>query len=150
MLKDRERSVSMDIRIKKIHQNAKVPAYAHAGDAGLDLFSCVDMVIEPGETMPVPTGIRMAIPAGYVGLVWDKSGLSIKGVHRLAGVVDAGYRGEVRVVMVNLGRDPFIVKAGMKIAQMLIQPVEAPTIVEADDLDDTSRGEGGFGSTGLF
>jgi dUTP pyrophosphatase len=150
MLKDRERSVSMDIRIKKIHQNAKVPAYAHAGDAGLDLFSCVDMVIGPGETMPVPTGIRMAIPAGYVGLVWDKSGLSIKGIHRLAGVVDAGYRGEVRVVMVNLGREPFIVKAGMKIAQMLIQPVEAPTIVEADDLDDTSRGEGGFGSTGLF
>jgi dUTP pyrophosphatase len=82
--------------------------------------------------------------------VWDKSGLSIKGVHRLAGVVDAGYRGEVRVVMVNLGREPFIIKAGMKIAQMLIQPVEAPTIVEADDLDDTSRGEGGFGSTGLF
>jgi len=140
----------MDIRIKKIHQNAKAPAYAHAGDAGFDLFSCLDMVIGPGETMPVPTGIRMAIPAGYVGLVWDKSGLSIKGVHRLAGVVDAGYRGEVRVVMVNLGREPFIIKVGMKIAQMLIQPVEAPTIVEADELDDTSRGEGGFGSTGLF
>ena len=140
----------MNLRIKKIHQNAKVPAYAHAGDAGLDLFSCVDMVIGPGETMPVPTGIQMAIPAGYVGLVWDKSGLSIQGVHRLAGVVDAGYRGEVRVVMVNLGRAPFIIKAGMKIAQMLIQPVEAPTIVEAHELDDTSRGEGGFGSTGLF
>ena len=140
----------MDIRIKKINQDAKIPVYAHAGDAGMDLFSCVDMVIGPGETMPVQTGIRMAIPAGYVGLVWDKSGISLKGVHRLAGVVDAGYRGEVRVVMANVGRELFIVKAGMKIAQMLIQPVEAPTIIEADELDDTSRGDGGFGSTGLF
>ena len=140
----------MNIRIKKIHQSAKVPAYAHTGDAGLDLFSCVDMVIGPGETLPVPTGIRMAIPAGHVGLVWDKSGISLKGVHRLAGVVDAGYRGEVRVVMANLGREPFVVNPGMKIAQMLIQPVEAPTIIEADELDGTSRGDGGFGSTGLF
>ena len=140
----------MDIRIKKINEDAKIPVYAHAGDAGMDFFSCVDMVIGPGETKPVPTGIQMAIPAGHVGLVWDKSGISLKGVHLLAGVVDAGYRGEVRVVMANVGREPFIVKAGMKIAQMLIQPVEAPTIVEADDLDDTSRGEGGFGSTGLF
>jgi dUTP pyrophosphatase len=140
----------MNIMIKKIHQDAKIPVYAHAGDAGMDLFSCVDMVIGSGETMPVPTGLRMAIPAGYVGLVWDKSGLSLKGVHRLAGVVDAGYRGEMRVVMVNLGKEPFVIKAGMKIAQMLIQPVEAPTIVEADGLDDTSRGEGGFGSTGMY
>ena len=92
----------------------------------------------------------MAIPQGHVGLVWDKSGISLKGIHRLAGVVDAGYRGEVRVVMVNLGTEPFEIKPGMKIAQMLIQPVEAPTIVESDTLDDTSRGAGGFGSTGLF
>jgi dUTP pyrophosphatase len=140
----------MEIKIKRMTPEAKLPAYAHAGDAGMDLFSCVDMVLAPGETRPVPTGIQMAIPVGYVGLVWDKSGISLKGVHRLAGVVDAGYRGEVRVVMVNLGAEPFEVKPGMKIAQMLIQPVAAPTIVEADSLDDTSRGEGGFGSTGLF
>lgn len=140
----------MDIKIKKMTPEAKLPAYAHAGDAGMDLFSCVDMTLAPGETKPVPTGIQMAIPPGHAGLVWDKSGISLKGVHRLAGVVDAGYRGEVRVVMVNLGTEPFEIKSGMKIAQMLIQPVEAPTIVESDTLDDTSRGAGGFGSTGLF
>lgn len=140
----------MEIKIKRMTPEAKLPAYAHAGDAGMDLFSCVDMILAPGETKPVPTGIQMAIPQGHVGLVWDKSGISLKGVHRLAGVVDAGYRGEVRVVMVNLGTESFEIKAGMKIAQMLIQPVEAPTIVESDTLDDTSRGAGGFGSTGLF
>lgn len=140
----------MDIKIKKITPEAKAPAYAHPGDAGMDLFSCMDMTLAPGETKPVPTGIQMAIPQGYVGLVWDKSGISLKGVHRLAGVVDAGYRGEIRVVMVNLGAEPFEIRAGTKIAQMLIQPVEAPTIVESDTLDDTSRGAGGFGSTGLF
>jgi dUTP pyrophosphatase len=140
----------MEIKIKRMTPGAKLPAYAHSGDAGMDLFSCVDVTLGPGETKPVPTGIQMAIPQGHVGLVWDKSGISLKGVHRLAGVVDAGYRGEVRVVMVNLGTEPFAIKAGMKIAQMLIQPVEAPTIVESDTLDDTSRGAGGFGSTGLF
>ena len=140
----------MLIKVKKILTGAKLPAFAHSGDAGMDLFSCVEMTLAPGETKPVPTGIQMAIPPGYVGLIWDKSGISLKGVHRLAGVVDAGYRGEVRVVMVNLGKEAFEIKAGMKIAQMLIQPVEAPAIVESDELDDTSRGEGGFGSTGLF
>ena len=92
----------------------------------------------------------MAIPPGHVGLVWDKSGISLKGVHRLAGVVDAGYRGEVQVVMVNLGGEPFMIKPGMKIAQMLIQPVMSVFVVETEELDDTSRGEGGFGSTGLY
>jgi len=140
----------MQIMIKRLTAEAKLPAFAHSGDAGMDLFSCVEMTLAPGETKPVPTGIQMAIPPGYVGLIWDKSGISLKGVHRLAGVVDAGYRGEVRVVMVNLGTEPFAVKPGMKIAQMLIQPVSAPTIVESDTLDDTSRGAGGFGSTGLF
>lgn len=140
----------MEIKIKKLTLTAKTPSYAHPGDAGMDLFSCVDMSVAPGETKPVPTGIQMAIPEGYVGLIWDKSGISLMGVHRLAGVVDAGYRGEVRVVMVNLGAEPFEIKAGMKIAQMLIQPVEAPVVVESDSLDGTRRGDGGFGSTGLF
>lgn len=140
----------MNLKVKKIHENAKLPSYAHPGDAGMDLHSCSDMTIGPGETRPVPTGIQMAIPQGYVGLVWDKSGLSLRGVHRLAGVVDAGYRGEVKVVMVNLGTEPFEIKAGMKIAQMLIQAVSSPTIVESENLDDTSRGENGFGSTGLY
>ena len=98
----------------------------------------------------MPTGIQIAVPAGHVGLVWDKSGISLKGVHRLAGVVDAGYRGEVQVVMINLGAAPFAVRKGMKIAQLLVQPVAAVEVVECEALDDTSRGEGGFGSTGLY
>jgi dUTP pyrophosphatase len=92
----------------------------------------------------------MAIPEGFVGLIWDKSGLSLRGVHRLAGVVDAGYRGEVRVVLANLSREPFAIQRGMKIAQMLIQPVATVEVVEAEELGGTSRGEGGFGSSGRF
>jgi dUTP pyrophosphatase len=140
----------MKLRIKRINSEAKLPLYQHSGDAGLDLFSAVDAVIAAGEVKAIPTGIKMSIPEGYVGLIWDKSGLSLRGAHRLAGVVDAGYRGEVRVVMANLSREPFAIQKGMKIAQMLIQPVVTVEIVEADELDDTSRGEGGFGSTGRF
>jgi dUTP pyrophosphatase len=140
----------MELKVKRIHPDAKIPAYGHPGDAGMDLCAVVDRTLAPGEVFAVPTGIRVAIPAGSVGLIWDKSGISLKGVHRLAGVVDAGYRGEVQVVMINLGEEPFAVKKGMKIAQMLIQPVAEVRIVESETLDDTSRGEGGFGSTGLY
>jgi dUTP pyrophosphatase len=140
----------MDLKVKRLHPEAKLPVYGHPGDAGLDLFSVVDRDLAPGEVFAVPTGIQIAVPAGHAGLVWDKSGISLKGVHRLAGVVDAGYRGEVQVVMINLGDRPFAVKKGMKIAQMLVQPVAAVAVVESESLDDTSRGEGGFGSTGLY
>jgi dUTP pyrophosphatase len=140
----------MELKVKRIHPQAKLPSYGHPGDAGLDLFSSEDHLLRPGEVRPVQTGIKVAIPRGYVGLIWDKSGISLKGVHKLAGVVDAGYRGEVQVVMVNLGREPYEIKAGMKIAQMLIQPIVEMSVVEAENLDDTSRGEGGFGSTGLY
>lgn len=140
----------MILKVKRIHPDAKLPAYGHPGDAGMDLFSVVDHDIAPGEVFAVPTGIQTAIPAGHVGLVWDKSGISLKGVHRLAGVVDAGYRGEIQVVLINLGRETFAVKTGMKVAQMLIQAVASVSIEEAGSLDDTSRGAGGFGSTGLF
>jgi dUTP pyrophosphatase len=140
----------MELKVKKIQEDAKVPHYSHKGDAGLDLFSSVDSILNKGEVKPVPTGIQMAIPEGHVGLVWDKSGISLKGVHRLAGVIDSGYRGEVRVVMVNFGEETFIIKKGMKIAQLLIQPVMDVEVVEADELEETSRGENGFGSTGKF
>jgi len=140
----------MKLKVMKIHPEGKLPVYGHNGDAGLDLFSCEDMALGAGEAKPVPTGIKMAIPAGFVGLVWDKSGVSLKSVHRLAGVVDAGYRGEIRVVLINLGKEPFVISKGMKIAQMLIQPVESVDVEETGCLDDTSRGEGGFGSTGRF
>jgi dUTP diphosphatase len=140
----------MELKVKRIHPEAKLPVYGHPGDAGLDLFSVVDRELRPGEVFAVPTGIQVAIPDGHVGLVWDKSGVSLQGVHRLAGVVDSGYRGEVQVVMINLGAAPFAVNKGMKIAQMLVQPVAAVSVVEAESLDDTSRGQRGFGSTGLY
>jgi len=140
----------MKLKVKRIHKDAKLPAYGHQGDAGMDLFSVEELVLERGQAVPVPTGIQVAIPESFVGLVWDKSGISLKGVHRLAGVIDSGYRGEIKVVMINLGKEPFIVNKGMKIAQMLIQPVLSVEIEETEDLDDTSRGDGGFGSTGLY
>lgn len=140
----------MVLKVKRIHPEAKLPVYGHPGDAGLDLFSVADRELAPGDVFAVPTGVQIAVPAGHVGLVWDKSGISLKGVHRLAGVIDAGYRGEVQVVLINLGGAPFTVRKGMKIAQLLVQPVTAVEVVESDSLDDTSRGQGGFGSTGLY
>jgi dUTP pyrophosphatase len=140
----------MKLKVKKLDKDARLPVYGHSGDAGLDLFSAVDFVLQTGEIHPVPTGIQVEIPRGYVGLIWDKSGVSLKGVHRLAGVVDSGYRGEVKVVMVNLSREAYVIDRGMKIAQLLIQPVMEVEVVEAEDLNDSSRGEGGFGSTGKY
>jgi len=140
----------MELKVKRINPSGKLPSYGHPGDAGLDLFSAEDYILKPDEVRAVPTGIQVAIPRGHVGLIWDKSGISLKGVHKLAGVVDAGYRGEVQVVMINLGPNPYEIKKGMKIAQMLIQPIVEVDVVEAQDLEETSRGKDGFGSTGLY
>jgi len=140
----------MKIRVKKIHKDAKIPLYQHKGDAGLDVFSCVHCVLGARETKPIPTGIKLSIPKGYVGLIWDKSGISLKGIHRLAGVIDSGYRGEVKVVLTNLTDKPSVIKKGMKIAQLLIQKVAEVIIVETEELDETTRGENGFGSTGKY
>lgn len=139
----------MELKIRKIQGEARLPAYQHPGDAGMDLYAVEETDLEPGRIKAVPTGIQMAIPPGYVGLVWDKSGLSLSGLHCLAGVVDAGYRGEVRVVLTNMSSETIRIDKGKKIAQMLIQPVCCPTITEVATLDSTARGEGGFGSTGL-
>jgi dUTP pyrophosphatase len=128
----------------------EAPSYAHPGDAGFDLRASVECQIPPGNRHLVPTGIRLAIPEGYVGLIWDRSGLAAKhGIHCLAGVVDSGYRGEVKVVLQNLGSEPFKVDRGLRIAQMLIQPVVRASLVRVESLENSSRGEGGFGSTGM-
>jgi dUTP pyrophosphatase len=140
----------MKLKVKRIHEDAKLPLYQHKGDAGLDIFSSIDCVLEKGEVKLVSSGVKVAIPEGYVGLIWDKSGISLKGVHKLAGVVDSGYRGEVKVVMVNLGDEPFVIEKGMKIAQLLIQPINEVEVVEVEELEETSRGEEGFGSTGKY
>jgi dUTP pyrophosphatase len=139
----------MKLLIKKLFSDAKVPEYAHLGDAGMDLFSYEDTTIQSGERVSVGTGIAMEIPQGFVGLVWDKSGLAFKhGLKTAGGVVDSGYRGEVKVCIMNTSEETYTIKKGDKIAQMLIQSVESPTIEEVEELSDTSRGEGGFGSTG--
>lgn len=140
----------MELRVERIHKKAKLPVFQHDGDAGMDLFAGETCRIQPGEAWAVATGIRLAVPSGYAGLIWDKSGLSLKRIHRLAGVIDAGYRGEVKVVLINLGRETFIIEPGMKIAQLIIQKVETVRVVETRDLGETSRGENGFGSTGTY
>jgi dUTP diphosphatase len=133
----------------KISDNAKLPEYAHQGDAGMDLFSCEETILKKRERKIIKTGVKMAIPTGYVGLIWDKSGLAAKkGIHIMAGVIDSSYRGEIGVVMKNLGDEDFEITKHMKIAQMLIQPFISPTLIKSDSLDDTSRAESGFGSTG--
>ena len=139
----------MIIKIQKIDSNAKIPDYANTNDAGLDLYSVEDLVLGKGERSAVRTGIKMEIPGGYVGLVWDKSGLALKsGVKTMAGVIDAGYRGEIKVVLINLSNQDFKIKKGQKIAQMLIQKIEYPGIEEVEELGESVRGENDFGSTG--
>jgi dUTP pyrophosphatase len=141
----------MEIYVKKLHPEAKIPCYAHEGDAGMDLFSVEDIDIPAGNHVSCATGVALRIPDGYVGLVWDKSGLSHgHALKMLGGVMDSGYTGEYRIGLINLSREPYHIRKGQKIAQLLIQKVERPGIVPVDDLGATSRGEKGFGSTGLF
>lgn len=139
------------VEIKKVKE-VKLPNYAHPGDAGIDLYSAEQVVLKPGERKLILTGIKMAIPAGYEGQVRPKSGLAIKhgiSIVNTPGTVDAGYRGEVGIIAINLSKEEFKVEKNSKIAQMVFNKIEEADIVEVEELDKTSRGEGGFGSTGL-
>jgi len=137
------------IQVQKLHEAAKIPKFAHDNDAGMDLCSTEEVTIEPGDHTTIPTGIALAIPDGYVGLIWDKSGNAIKrGLKVLGGVVDAGYRGEIKIGIVNHGKEAHTFGVGDKVAQMLLQEVAHANFEEVDSLDETERGEGGFGSTG--
>ena len=139
----------MPLHIKKLHPEATLPKYALPHDAGMDIFSNETAIIGSGERRLISTGISMAIPTGFVGLVWDKSGIASKhGIKTMAGVIDSGYRGEVKILVHNLSDKSFQVEKGSKIAQLLIQPVHQLEITEVDELDNTERGAGGFGSTG--
>ena len=141
--------MSLELCIQKIYPEIDDLVYAHEGDAGFDLRSAENTILEPNTQALISTGVKMAIPEGYVGLIWDRSGLAAKhGIHVLAGVVDSGYRGEVKVVMRNFGTEPLTITVNMRIAQMLIQAAPSVHIKIVDTLDDTNRGEGGFGSTG--
>jgi dUTP pyrophosphatase len=143
----------MELRIKRLDRQLPLPRYAHAGDAGLDLFAAADIEIEPLHRALVPTGIAVAIPDGYAGFVQPRSGLALR--HGLSfvntpGLIDSHYRGEIKVIAVNLDAStPISIARGDKVAQLVIQAVANVELAEVDELDETMRGEGGFGSTGV-
>lgn len=139
----------MDLRVKKINSEAILPNYSYEDDAGFDLYSAEENILKPNERLSIPTGISMEIPVGYVGLIWDKSGLSHNyGIKTLGGVIDSGYRGEVKVGVINLSNENYIFKKGSKVAQMIIQKKETCKIVEVEELGEADRGDKGFGSSG--
>ncbi len=141
----------MKVKIQKLDPSAKLPSYAYDGDAGMDLFSVEDVTIAPGEKAAIRTGLKFAIPRGYAGFVWDKSGLAFKHhLKTMAGVLDCNYRGELLIVLTNLSRESYHVEKGSKIAQLVIKAVEAPEIEEGEINDETNRGQGGFGSSGMW
>jgi dUTP pyrophosphatase len=137
--------------VKRLHEGATLPARAYEGDAGLDLASCERVELGPGERAVVSTGLAVAIPEGHAGFVQPRSGLASRhgiSVLNSPGLVDRGYRGEVKVVLLNTDRNErFVVEPGMRIAQLVVVPVAAPELVEVEELPDSERGERGFGSS---
>lgn len=143
----------MFIEVKKLNDKAKLPCRATADSAGADLCACIndDIALMPGERRLIPTGIAIAVPTGFGGFVFPRSGLSSKFGVSLAncvGVIDSDYRGEVKVPVINHSSEPYTIKAGERIAQLVIMPVDLCEYGFSDGLDKTERGEGGFGSTG--
>lgn len=137
-----------ELPLRRLDPAAVLPTRAHADDAGLDLYGLEDAVVAPGEGRLLRTGVAVAIPGGHVGLVCDRSSLAKRGLKTAGGVIDAGYRGELGVVVWNISSAPQAVKKGERIAQMLVIPIATPAPVETEDLGETVRGAGGFGSTG--
>ena len=139
----------MELRVQKLHPDAKLPSFAHTTDAGMDLYCIEEITLAPGQRVQVKTGIAIGVPEGYVGLIWDKSGVSHKrGLKTLGGVIDHGYTGEVVVGMYNTSTEAQTFEVGDKVAQILIQKCEHPQIVEVASLGDSERGSNAFGSTG--
>lgn len=141
------------VRVKKLHPNAKLPTYGSCQAAGADLYACLDaaVTIEPGEVFWVPTGIALEVPVGCAGLVYARSSMGAKrglAPANKVGVIDPDYRGEIRVVLLNHSRQPQTLEPGERVAQFVITPVLQPVYEEVDELTDTNRGTGGFGSTG--
>lgn len=141
----------MTVRFRKVHPDAALPSYAHPSDAGMDVRSVEDLTIAPGRRALVHTGLVMLLPPMYEAQVRPRSGLALKSgitVLNTPGTIDSGYRGEVGVILVNLGDTDFQVKKGDKVAQIVIAPVVQAQVVETSEVDETDRGAGGFGSTG--
>jgi len=142
----------MTVKFRKIDPAAILPSYAHPGDAGMDVRSVEELVVEPGGRKLVRTGLVMMLPPGYEAQVRPRSGLALKNgvtVLNTPGTIDEGYRGEVGVILANLGAEPFRVEKGAKIAQIVIALCTRAEIVETAEIDETARGTGGFGSTGV-
>lgn len=146
-------AIDPEIRCVQMHPDLPLPSYAHAGDAGADLVSAEDISLKPGQRAAVATGLSIALPFGYVGLVHPRSGLALKhGISMVntPGTIDSGYRGEIKVILINHDLDStFEINRGDRIAQLVIQKVEHATFKLVDSLEDTDRGNGGFGSTGV-
>lgn len=143
----------MNIRVKKLKKNAILPTYGSAEAAGADLYACLDapVTIASGESVFIPTGIALEVPKGCAGLVYARSSMGVKrglAPANKVGVIDSDYRGEICVVLLNHGKQPQTVEPGERVAQFLITPVLTPAYVETEELSDTARGTGGFGSTG--
>ena len=141
----------IDVSIRRLRPDAHLPEQAYEGDAGMDLAACEAVTIEPGERAVVPTGLAIEIPDGYAGFVQPRSGLAVRhgiGIVNTPGLIDSGYRGEIRVVLINTDREArFTVEPGMRIAQLVIVPVAAARLVEVDELAASDRGSRGFGSS---
>ncbi|MBC6761607.1 MULTISPECIES: dUTP diphosphatase [Corynebacterium] len=141
------------VQVKKLAKDAVIPQRAHADDAGVDLSSAEDVVLAPGQRALVGTGIAIALPAGTVGLVHPRSGLAFKkglSIVNAPGTIDAGYRGELKVCLINLDPTNAVeIAKGDRIAQLVVQKVELSPLLEVDELDETERGAGGHGSTGV-
>jgi len=144
----------VEIHIRRLDESVPLPSYAHPGDAGADLTTTVDIELKPGERAMVPTGISIALPEGYVALVHPRSGLAARfgvSIVNAPGTVDAGYRGEIKVLLINLDpAEPVVLHKGDRIAQLVIQRFEHASFVEVDTLPESVRGDGGYGSTGGF
>tara|TARA_R110000851_G_scaffold230477_1_gene383215 strand:+ start:71 stop:490 length:420 start_codon:yes stop_codon:yes gene_type:complete len=138
----------MMLPIKRLTRTATTPTKANESDAGFDLYADENIILKTGETSLVSTGVSMAIPVGNVGLIWDRSSMGVKGIHRFAGVIDSGYRGEVKVCLHNASKDDYRIECGNRIAQILIQSITQIELKEVTDLDNTERGGEGFGSSG--
>ncbi len=142
----------MKVKILRLSENAKLPKYEHDDDSGMDLYAIAPQTIHPGETTLIPTGIALELPASTEAQVRPRSGLALNHgitVLNTPGTVDAGYRGEIRVILINHGKQTFEVEAGMRIAQMVIVPIIRADVEEVINLSTSARGEGGFGSSGL-
>lgn len=137
------------LKVQRLDPEISLPSYSREGDAGLDLRSRENYILKPDELYTINTGIKVEIPSGYFGSIRDRSGFASKnGLHILAGVVDSNYRGEIKVVLKNLGDTPIDIKRNDRIAQLLIQKIEIVEVIEVDNLEETERGERGFGSSG--